>query len=181
MKLNKGLTILIMALATVFLAAACSSGSQAAGSANGEGSDKDNGSPEAGVDFDLTLFNGDELSLSDFQGQPVLVNFWASWCPPCRFEMPALQTAWEEFEDRGIQFIGINIWTNESEEAALEFLDEVGVTFLTGPDLGNSIAPQLRILNLPSTIFFDKDHNRARDWVGAIDEENLRSIIESLL
>jgi thiol-disulfide isomerase/thioredoxin len=80
--------------------------------------------------FTLTLFDGKMIRLEDFRGKAVLINFWASWCIPCRAEAPALESAWQTYKDRGVVFIGVNI--QDKEENARAFMKEFGVTYLNG-------------------------------------------------
>ena len=83
-------------------------------------------------DFQLTLFDGSQVRLSDFRDRVVFLNFWASWCPPCRAEAPLLEAAWRHYRDRGVVFLGVNI--QDREASAREFLEEFGITFPNGRD-----------------------------------------------
>lgn len=86
-------------------------------------------------DFNIRLYNGETFTLSEHRGQVVVVNFWASWCPPCRSEAPTLEAVWQTYRERGLVLVGVNVW--DSEAAALKFVREFGLTFPTGPDPGN--------------------------------------------
>ncbi len=81
----------------------------------------------AAPDFLLEIPTGGELRLSDLQGQPVLVNFWASWCPPCRAEMPELVAAYDRYRDDGLVIVGVNL--QEADERVNQFADEFGIEF----------------------------------------------------
>lgn len=96
--------------------------------------------PTTGIapDFTLTTFGGETLRLSELSSQVVVLNFWASWCVPCRDEAPILQDAWERYRDRGVLFIGIGYADMESD--ALAFIEEFGITYPNGPDIGLAIS-----------------------------------------
>ena len=104
-------------------------------------------------DFTLTRFDtGEKVSLSELRGKPVILNFWATWCGPCRAEMPALQAAHERYGD-DLQIVGVD----QGEEGAVvkKFLDEFGISFpiLLDPDM--TVGHTYRILGLPTTFFID--------------------------
>ncbi len=77
--------------------------------------------------FTVTLFEGKELRLKDLRGKVVLLNFWASWCPPCRNEATDLETAWRENKDKDVFFLGINIPKDKAQDAH-RFLNNFGIT-----------------------------------------------------
>ena len=77
--------------------------------------------------FTLDLFSGESLRLADLRGRPVLINYWAAWCPPCRDEAPVLERVWQEYQAKGLVFIGVDIW--DSEDEARKFLDRYGIIY----------------------------------------------------
>ncbi len=101
----------------------------------------------------LTLFDGEVIKLDDFRGKAVLVNFWASWCVPCRAEAAALENAWQKYKDKGVVFIGVNI--QDKEEDARAFMKEFAVTYLNGPDPEGKIAVDYGVWGIPETFFID--------------------------
>ncbi len=103
--------------------------------------------------FALTLFDGKAIRLEDFRGKVVLINFWASWCVPCRAEALALEDAWKRNRDRGVVFIGVNI--QDKEEDARAFMKEFGITYLNGPDASGKIAIDYGVWGIPETFFID--------------------------
>ena len=111
--------------------------------------------PEAAPDFTVETFNGETLRLSDLRGQVVVLNFWASWCPPCRWEMPFFETISQEYKDRGVVFLGIAI--SDTIEDASDFADSAGVTYPLALDTTNEIARDYETLGLPTTFLIDKD------------------------
>jgi cytochrome c biogenesis protein CcmG/thiol:disulfide interchange protein DsbE len=130
-------------------------------------------------DFTLTLFEGSDITLSDLKGQVVVVNFWASWCIPCRDEAPFLEQAWRKYRDQGVMFIGIDYLDTDKEAQA--FLDEFGVSYPNGPDLGTRIAKQYHLTGVPETFFIAKDGRLGDMEIGPLTEERLVQGIEKLL
>jgi len=138
-------------------------------------------------DFTLSLFDGGELSLADHIGSVVVVNFWASWCIPCRDEAPALEKMWQEYEDRAasshvrsdVVFIGVNY--KDVESKALPFIEEFNVTYPNGFDPYNRISATYRITGVPETFLISRDGRLLEWWVGPITEDVLRAALEETL
>jgi cytochrome c biogenesis protein CcmG/thiol:disulfide interchange protein DsbE len=130
-------------------------------------------------DFTLSLFDGGQLTLAELQGQVVVVNFWASWCIPCRDEAPILEQAWQRYRDRGVVFVGVAYLDTDKESEA--FLEEFKVTYPNGPDLGTKIAPTYRLAGVPETFFINKTGQVADLEIGPLTETRLVSAIEKLL
>ncbi len=112
---------------------------------------------EAGLapDFTLTSFDGEELRLSDLRGKVVIINFWASWCPPCREEAAYLEASWRKYKDQDVVFIGINYVDTEKE--ALEYIAEFDITYFNGPDLGTRISQSYNLLGVPETFYIARN------------------------
>ena len=111
--------------------------------------------PEAAPDFSVETFEGESLSLSDLRGQVVVLNFWASWCPPCRWEMPFFETISQEYKERDVVFLGVAM--SDTIEDAQRFADAAGVTYPLALDTANEIARDYEVLGLPTTFLIDKD------------------------
>ena len=137
------------------------------------------GTGEAAPNFTLTTFDGGTVTLADLRGQVVVVNFWASWCLPCVAEAAALESAWQQYKDRGVVFLGV-AWA-DTEPGALGFIDRHGVTYPTGPDLGTAIADRYRIAGVPETFIVGPDGILRYLRVGEITLELLQAQIEPLL
>jgi len=80
-------------------------------------------------DFTLDLLGGGEIKLSDLHSKPVLVNLWASWCPPCRAEMPSIQKVYQDYKDLGLVVLGVNTTNQDSEADAAAFVRQYGLSF----------------------------------------------------
>ena len=130
-------------------------------------------------DFTLDLFDGGTLRLSDLRGRWVVLNFWASWCPPCREEMPDLQKAYEAFRDRGVVFVGIAM--ADAPEDARRFAEEVGITYPVGLDETGEIALAYRVFGLPTTLFVDPEGRVDRVHAGPLNFGALKVMLEGRL
>jgi peroxiredoxin len=115
-------------------------------------------SPQAGFaapDFTLDKLDGETVSLADLRGQVVLVNFWATWCPPCRAEMPAIQQMYERYRDQGFTVLAVDMQETDAQVAA--FVDEMGLTFPILMDRDGSVSARYQVKALPSTFFIDRE------------------------
>ena len=148
--------------------------------------------PQQAPEFELDLLGGGTLSSDDLKGHPVVLNFWASWCAPCREEMPAFERMWDRYRDDGIKIIGVNV--QDSVEGAQGFLDEISVSYPIALDPTNSLASELGVRGLPQTFFIGPDYRfekisagqaieggGGRVTFGAIDEDTLEELILDLL
>jgi cytochrome c biogenesis protein CcmG/thiol:disulfide interchange protein DsbE len=130
-------------------------------------------------DFSLVTFEGETLTLSDLRGQVVIINFWASWCPPCRDEAPYLEATWRKYRDRGVVFIGVDYV--DAEPNALAYIAEFGITYPNGPDIGQKIARSYRIEGVPETFYVDKQGQLRGVHIGPLTPPILDDKIEELL
>jgi len=136
----------------------------------------------AAPDFTLDVLGGGELTLSDLRGKAVVVNLWASWCPPCRAEMPALERVYEANRDRGLEIVALNTTFQDSEGAAAEFVQEFGLTFPVVLDRAGEASRTYQLRALPTTFFIDKG-GIIREVVlgGPMSETTIQTTIEGLL
>ncbi len=130
-------------------------------------------------DFSLTTFEGEEIVLSSLQGQVVIINFWASWCPPCREEAAYLEATWREYKAQGVVFIGIDYVDTDAE--ALAYIEEFDITYPNGPDLGTLISQAYRIQGVPETFFVAKDGTLRGVKIGPLYPPELGDRIEEML
>lgn len=119
-------------------------------------------------DFTITLFDGSTLKLSDLRGKVVFLNFWASWCPPCREEARDLEAAWQRLKGSDVVFLGIDI--QDTEKDALQFLKEFGVTYPNGRDAAGKVSIDYGVWGIPETYFIDPDGRITYKHVGALGQ-----------
>lgn len=132
-------------------------------------------------DFTLETMNGTQLSLSDFRGQVVLVNFWATWCPPCRSEMPGMEKVYQELQDQGFMVLAINVAHQDSLSDATYFVETQGFSFPILLDKEGFASQQYQLRTLPTSFIVDQDGIIQHVNIGAIKETALLAKIESLL
>lgn len=130
-------------------------------------------------DFALDLYGGGSLRLSDLRGRIVLVNFWASWCPPCREEARRLATAAETYAGRGVTLVGVNEW--DSEANARDFLRQFDVRYPNGPDPTGRVAIEYGVTGLPETYVVNREGSLVRRWVGPFSQQELERFVEDAL
>ncbi len=136
---------------------------------------------EPATDFTVPLYSGGtgDFTLSEHLGQPVLLNFWGSWCPPCRAEFPAIQAIADAYKDDGLVVIGVDV--QDTEDNAKAFLSDQGTTFLTGPDLTGRISIDYAVTSMPTTYFITRDGKIFKKWAGLIDEKRLNAFVDELV
>lgn len=133
-------------------------------------------------DFALPTLRGAAIHLADLQGKVVLLNFWATWCVPCRTEMPAIEALYQRYKNRGLEVLAVNM-DKLAPEAVGAFVKEVGVTFPIVLDPSWTTARAYRVRGLPTTLLIDRAGNVVtqelgeRDWMG----EASRTAVEELL
>lgn len=129
-------------------------------------------------DFEMLDKDGKTVSLSDYAGKAVVINYWASWCGPCKSEMPYFEQAYKDFED--VQFIMLNSTMDDSKEAADEFIKESGYTFPVFYDTTAQFAYTYGITSYPTTFFIDKQGQIYTYAKGAMTKDTLYSNIEMI-
>lgn len=130
-------------------------------------------------DFTIIGFDGRTVTLSELRGQVVIINFWASWCPPCREEAAYLEQTWRKYEGKGVVFIGVD-WV-DTEKEALAYIDEFDITYLNGPDIGTRIAQAYNIQGVPETFYVAKNGELRGVHIGPLKSPQLDEKIEELL
>lgn len=138
--------------------------------------------PVPAPDFTLNSLNGKKVSLKDFRGKAVFLNFWATWCPPCVVEMPSMENLHKRFKDKGLVVIAVN--SEESEKKVGKFIKKKGYTFLVLLDSDGSVTGEsYRAVGFPTTYLIDRrgmvvgKAEGAREW----DSKESFGLIEEIL
>lgn len=126
----------------------------------------------------LKTFQGKEVSLEGLRGKPVVLNFWASWCGPCRFEAPGLEKMHRQYGGK-VEFIGVAV--SDNTESARKFVDKYGWTFNVGADESGQIGRAYRIFAVPKTYIVGRDGRFVHVITGAVSEEELEAGIKKAL
>lgn len=136
----------------------------------------------AAPDFTLETLQGGTVTLSDLRGKAVVVNLWASWCPPCRAEMPALQAAYEEDRAKGLEILAVDMTYQDRVTDAREFAEQFGLTFTIPLDQDGTVARQYLMRALPSTFFVAPDGVIRKVVIGGpMSEATIRSTVSEML
>ncbi len=130
-------------------------------------------------DFSLTSFDGQTVTLSELRGKVVVINFWASWCIPCRQEAAYLEQTWRKYKDKGVVFIGVDYVDTEKEARA--YIKEFDITYLNGPDLKTRISTAYNIKGVPETFFVSKNGELKGVHIGPYQAPKLDEKIDELL
>lgn len=132
--------------------------------------------------FELKTPTGETVQLSDLRGQAVLVNLWATWCPPCRAEMPAIEKVYNEYKDEGFVVLAVNMTYQDTPANIAPFTDEYGLTFPILLDETGGTARAYQLNSLPSSYFIDRN-GIIREVVigGPMAEALLRTRVEAIL
>jgi cytochrome c biogenesis protein CcmG, thiol:disulfide interchange protein DsbE len=151
---------------------------------NETGDDASRGVTESGAApaFTLPRLIGEgKLSSHDLKGSPYVLNFWATWCDPCRAEMPAFEKVWEKYRRRGVVVVGVNI--NDDLAAAGDFARGLGITYPLVVDENDELATELGVKGLPQTFFIDGAGEVVSSGarLGLVTEAELTKTIESML
>lgn len=129
------------------------------------------------ADFELTNLDGETVALTDFAGKSVMINFWATWCPPCLNELPMIQ----DYADRHADdFVVLAVNADEEHAKVAEFVSEFGYDLVFLLDPGNVIGNAYRVMGLPTSIFIDEDGFWRATHIGELDEPLLKSYLEKI-
>ena len=162
--------ILLAGLAVLLVLSAAGCAPASAGTQKGQ----------AAPDFSLPALGGGTVSLRDFRGRAVVLNFFATWCGPCRAEMPDMQALYAELQDRNLVVLGVN--QAESEELVASFADAFALTFPIGLDSGREVGGLYGVRAYPTTVIIDGDGVIRRTIVGGpLSASVLRARVEGLL
>lgn len=131
-------------------------------------------------DFELTTLDGEKMSLSDLKGKKVLLNFWATWCPPCRSEMPDMQKIYDEYEDE-VVIAAVNLTSSESSVDTVEsFVKELNLTFPVFLDEKGKVNSEYEVLSYPTSYFIDQEGIIKTKFVGALSYDQMKKLIDDM-
>jgi cytochrome c biogenesis protein CcmG, thiol:disulfide interchange protein DsbE len=133
--------------------------------------------------YEAPTMDGEMVSLDDFRGQVLLLNMWATWCPPCRWEMPHLQSLHEELGDRGLAVVGVSVDAASAERQVRQFLDELGIDFLILRDPQERGHRLFGGYGLPMTVVIDGEGVLRWRHMGPVtsDDPELRAVLDETL
>lgn len=133
-------------------------------------------------DFELRTPNGETIRLSDLRGQAVLINLWATWCPPCRAEMQSIEKVYQDYKDQGFTVLAVNMTRQDDASAILPFVREQALTFPVLLDEKGEVAAAYQLQSLPSSYFIRRDGIINEVVIGGpMSEALLRTRIEDIL
>ncbi|ALS78041.1 MULTISPECIES: TlpA disulfide reductase family protein [Planococcus] len=137
---------------------------------------------EKAPDFQLTTLDGQEVTLSDYQGQKVLLNFWATWCPPCRAEMPHMQSYFEEHaEEENVVILSVNLTTEDKGlEEIEEFVEEFGLEFAIPMDEKGDVGATYQAVSIPTSYMIDTKGRIQNKVVGPMDLPMMEKLVEAM-
>lgn len=142
-----------------------------------------NGSPtqeeHPEIDFTLKDLSGASVSLSSLRGKVILVNFWATWCSPCKDEMPLLQQYYATHKEEDFVLLGVNV--SDDAEDAQAYITQTGYTFPVWSDPSGSVLIQLNMNGLPASLVVDARGKLVKRWIGPLAQEDLEDVITPLL
>ena len=129
-------------------------------------------------DFDLKDIDGNSHHLSDYRGKVVIVNFWATWCPPCRFELPSMEKLWQATRDKGVMILAIDL--GENEDTIFTFTSDYPVSFPLLMDFDSSVTKKYSVLGIPTSFVIDP-HGRMIYRVVGTREWDDRQVSDAIL
>lgn len=129
-------------------------------------------------DFELVDLEGDKVRLSDYKGEGVFLNFWGTWCPPCKKEMPYMENMYKEFEEKGVHVLAVNI--KQSKFTVETFRDQYNLSFPMVIDKDESVRRAYDVLPLPTTIMINKDGIIEDIITTGMSEDEIRSLMEGV-
>ncbi|MGE6487654.1 redoxin domain-containing protein [Paenisporosarcina sp. NPDC076898] len=152
-------------------------GTELTGVAANEGLNKGDTPP----DFELTTLEGKKVKLSDYQGKKVILNFWATWCPPCKAEMPHMQNYYEDFaEQENVEILAVNLTSGDSAEKVDDFVRDYGLTFPIPMDIEGSVGQTFEAITIPTSYMIDTKGRIQNKIVGPMDDQMIEDFVSKL-
>jgi peroxiredoxin len=131
--------------------------------------------------FDLATLDGSRVALTDFRGRPVVINFWATWCVPCRVEMPMLIGAWRDNREWGLEVLAVNLTDQERGKDVRRFVAELALPFHVALDARGRVRERYDLVSLPTTVFVDSAGTIRARHSGPLSEHNLSEGLAAIL
>jgi peroxiredoxin len=129
------------------------------------------------ADFELVSLTGETVKLSQFRGRPVIINFWGTWCPPCRNEMPLLQSVYEAHQP-DLVILAVNV--DDSVANIEQFVEEMDLTFTILLDENNSVRSQFQVIGFPTTYFVDREGVLREQFIGELNQQRIDEYIAKI-
>lgn len=133
---------------------------------------------EKAPDFELMDLNGEAHRLSDYEGQGVFLNFWGTWCKPCEKEMPFMENQYQQFKDKGVQVLAVNV--GESQFAVSKFAERLNLSFPIVIDTESDVQSAYGINPLPITFLVDKEGTVVKSFTGSLTEETIEEFMKEV-
>lgn len=132
-------------------------------------------------DFTLTTLDGKKVQLSELKGKKVIVNFWATWCPPCKAEMPHMQNFYEDFSDEeNVEILAVNLTSEDKEESVQNFVQDYGLTFPIPLDSEGVVGETFQAITIPTSYMIDTKGRIQNKIVGPMDENMIKDFVTNL-
>ena len=132
-------------------------------------------------DFELETLDGETVKLSDFRGERVMVNFWATWCPPCKAEMPHMQNFYESNKENEIEILAVNLTDKDKGRTQIEnFVKEYGLTFRIPLDEEGSIGMKYQAFSIPTSYIIDSNGVIVKKIIGPMDEAMMKNLTKEI-
>ncbi|MBI2329207.1 MAG: redoxin family protein [Chloroflexi bacterium] len=160
----------------------CTTSSQDTGHAQESGQSELPPAPRVGrlaPDFTLTNLEGNSLTLSDLRGKAVFINFWATWCPPCRAEMPEIEAVYQQYKNKNVVVIGVDLY--EDESLVRQYVERGGFSWTFVIDSNGEVTKNYAITAIPTSFFLDKEGVIQAVNIGAMTEKAMASQLAKAL
>ena len=136
---------------------------------------------EQAPDFELTTLDGEPIRLSELQGKKVILNFWATWCPPCKAEMPHMQNFYEDYaESENVEIVAVNLTSGDREASVEEFVKDYGLTFPIPMDVEGEVGQKFQAVTIPTSYIIDTNGLIQHKIVGPMDETMIQDFVSNI-
>ncbi len=174
---KRALAIITIAVLGLLVVQACTPSSQAIQGGQQEAS-VGISVGEIAPDFTLSDLDGNELSLSDFRGKAVFINFWATWCPPCRAEMPEIEAVYQEYKDKDVEVIGVDLL--ETKDEVSQFVQQYGYSWTFVIDTTGEVATTYNLAAIPTSFFIDREGIIRVVNIGAMTKRAMKTALATI-